>query len=161
MIGADHPATEVRSYDPSIPGGWLFAVRSNGVFTGTLMNITSGRAYWVLTDSFEGIEVDIPRLSAGSPVAPPTVKIVKGWNMVPVQDVTESRDDISAEIYFSGIEVSRVYTFNTLTNNWDGVVVGATKTETVGTVTTDVPDDYLMVGKGYWVFATEEGTLAP
>ena len=161
VIGADHPATEVRSYDPSIPGGWLFAVRSNGAFTGTLTNITSGRAYWVLTDSFESIEVDIPRLSAGSPVAPPTVKIVKGWNMVPVQDVTESRDDVSAALYFSGLEVSRVYTFNTLTNSWDGVVVGATMVDGTSVPSKVVPDDYLMVGKGYWVFATEEGTLAP
>ena len=158
VIGADHPATEVRSYDPSVPGGWLFAVRSDGVFAGTLMNITSGRAYWVLTDSFEAIEVDIPRLSAGSPVAPPTVKIVKGWNMVPVQDVTESREAISAETYFSGIKVSRIYTFNTLTNSWDSVVVGATMLDDDANV---VPDDYLEVGKGYWVFATEEGTLAP
>ena len=155
VIPADHPAVSVISYDPSVPGAWLTATRgSDGAFQGTLMNITSGRAYWINTTTFESIEVDIPRLDAGTPVLPPTVNIVKGWNLVPIQDVTETREDMSAKAYFSGIEVSRVYTFDTVANAWDSVTVGSVDSD-------GEPTDLLSVGQGYWVFATEEGTLAP
>ena len=155
VIPADHPAQSVLSYDPSVPGAWLTATRSSGgAFAGTLMEITSGRAYWIHTTSFEAIKVDIPRLDAGSPVVPPTINIVKGWNMVPIQDVDEDRADMSAKGYFSGVDVSRVYLFDTVANAWISVDVGAVDED--GNAT-----DMLQVGKGYWVFATEEGTLAP
>ena len=155
VIPADHPARSVLSYDPSIPGAWLTATRSNGGgFEGTLTEITSGRAYWIHTTSFESIKVDIPRLNAGSPVAPPTINIVKGWNMVPVQDVDEDREDVSAKSYFSGLDVSRVYWFDTVGNTWTSIDVGSVDDD--GNAT-----DMLQVGKGYWVFTTEEGTLAP
>jgi hypothetical protein len=155
VIPADHPARSVLSYDPSIPGAWLTATRSNGgAFEGTLTEITSGRAYWIHTTSFESIKVDIPRLSAGSPVAPPTINIVKGWNMVPVQDVDEDREDVSAKSYFSGLDVSRVYWFDTVGNTWTSVDVGSVDDD--GNAA-----DMLQIGKGYWVFTTEEGTLAP
>ncbi len=155
VIPADHPAMSVLSYDPSVPGAWLTATRANGgAFAGTLMEITSGRAYWIHTTSFEAIKVDIPRLDAGSPVVPPTINIVKGWNMVPVQDVDEDRADVSAKAYFSGVDVSRVYMFDTVGNSWTSIDVGSTDED--GNAT-----DMLQVGKGYWVFATEEGTLAP
>lgn len=154
VISADHPAMSVLSYDPSVPGAWLTATRAgDGAFAGTLMEITSGRAYWIHTTSFEAIEVDIPRLDAGSPVVPPTINIVKGWNMVPVQDVDEDRADVSANDYLSGIEVSRVYWFDTVANTWVSINVGSTDD--------GIATDMLQVGKGYWVFATEEGTLAP
>ena len=154
VIPADHPARSVLSYDPSIPGAWLTATRSNGAFEGTLTEITSGRAYWIHTTSFESIKVDIPRLDAGSPVAPPTINIVKGWNMVPVQDVDEDREDVSAKSYFSGLDVSRVYWFDTVGNTWTSIDVGSVDND-------DNATDMLQVGKGYWVFTTEEGTLAP
>ena len=154
VIPADHPARSVLSYDPSIPGAWLTATRSNGAFEGTLTEITSGRAYWIHTTSFESIKVDIPRLDAGSPVAPPTINIVKGWNMVPVQDVDEDREDVSAKSYFSGLDVSRVYWFDTVGNTWTSIDVGSVDDD-------DNATDMLQVGKGYWVFTTEEGTLAP
>ena len=154
VIPADHPARSVLSYDPSIPGAWLTATRSNGAFEGTLTEITSGRAYWIHTTSFASIKVDIPRLDAGSPVAPPTINIVKGWNMVPVQDVDEDREDVSAKSYFSGLDVSRVYWFDTVGNTWASIDVGSVDND-------DNATDMLQVGKGYWVFTTEEGTLAP
>ena len=155
VIPADHPAMSVLSFDPSVPGAWLTATRSNGgAFEGTLMDITSGRAYWIHTTSFEAIKVDIPRLDAGSPVVPPTINIVKGWNMVPVQDVDEDRADVSAKAYLAGVDISRVYWFDTVANTWISIDVGSTDDD--GNAT-----DMLQVGKGYWVFATEEGTLAP
>ena len=149
-VMGSHPASTVLTYDPTVPGAWLTAVRTanNGAFEGTLMSMTSARAYWILTDSFEALAVDIPRLNPGAPKPPPTINIVKGWNFVPVQDVSEAREDVSADDYLgsAGLEITRVYSFDTIGNRWVGL---------------DIETEDLEIGKGYWVFANKEGTLAP
>ena len=72
VIPPTHPVSTVLTYDPSVPGGWLTAVRGgDGLWAGTLDTISAGRAYWVLTNSFEAIKVNIPRLSSGAAVLPP------------------------------------------------------------------------------------------
>ena len=164
VIPADHPIDSIRSYDPSVPGAWLSAVRgADGMFEGTLDAITSSRAYWVHTQSFESLDVDIPRLTAGAPVLPPEVAIVTGWNMIPVQDVTNSGEGRSAAAYTSGLDVTRIYTFNTVQNAWESLTVGATKDdpEDDSDDPKQVPDDVLEIGRGYWIFSEKEGTLAP
>lgn len=154
VISAAHPASTILTYDPSVPGGWLTAVRDNdGLFAGTLTTITSNRAYWILTNSFEAINITIPRLASGAAALPPTVNIVEGWNFVPVLDVTgvsvKSGDvTVAPATYFAGLTLSRAYTFNTVANTWSSVTVAST-----------VED--LSTGKGYWVYATKTGTLVP
>jgi hypothetical protein len=147
VIPADHPASTVLSYDAE--AGWTTAIRSeDGTWLGTLMSIDASSAYWIQTDSFEAIEVDIPRISAGTSM-PPSIALSEGWNFVPVTDVSgdlSSGDSMSAKAYFSGTKVNRVYTFNTLMGTWDSVDL-----ET-GTVT---------VGSGYWAHASEAGVIAP
>ncbi len=147
VIPADHPASTILTYDAG--AGWLTAIRSgDGTWLGTLMTIDATRAYWVQTDSFEAIEVDIPRISAGTSV-PPTIALSAGWNFVPVIDVTGDMghgDEVPASAYFSGVDINRVYTFDTLMGMWDVV---------------DVEDGSLMVGSGYWVHADEDDVLAP
>jgi hypothetical protein len=149
VVSASHPATTILTYDASVPGGWLTAVRGDdGAFAGTLTDITAGRAYWVLTNSFESIKVTIPRLSSGAAMLPPTVNIVEGWNFVPVLDVTGGKvagdATVTAASYFANLTVSRVYTFNTIGNSW-----------------TDTTGANVVVGSGYWVYATKAGTLVP
>ena len=88
------------------------------------------------------------------------VNIVKGWNLIPVQDVTDSGDGPSAAAYTAGLDVTRIYTFNTVRNAWDSVAIGAMMQEdpecspggTDNTVCAMVPGDELMIGKGYWIF---------
>ncbi len=147
VIPADHPASTILTYDAG--SGWLTAIRSgDGTWLGTLMTIDASRAYWIQTDSFEAIEVDIPRISAGTSV-PPTIALSAGWNFVPVTDVTGDMghgDEVSASAYFSGVDINRVYTFDTLMGMWEVV---------------DVEDGSLMVGSGYWVHADEDDVLAP
>jgi hypothetical protein len=151
VIPATHPVSTVLTYDPSVPGGWLTAVRGgDGNFAGTLDTISAGRAYWVLTNSFEAIKVNIPRLSSGAAVLPPTINIVTGWNFIPVLDVT---GDLAAGAtatttgtgsYTAGLTVSRVWTFDTVGNKW-----------------VDVTTTTVAVGSGYWLYATKSGTLIP
>ena len=70
VVLGDNPADSVRTYDPMAPGLWLSAARNaEGMFEGTLTDITANRAYWLHTQSFESIDVDIPSLGAGQPVS--------------------------------------------------------------------------------------------
>ena len=151
VIPADHPAMTVLTFDPSVPGGWLTALRgADGSFSGTLTDITAGRAYWISTPSFEGLEIDIPKQAAGVAQVLPTISIAQGWNLVPILDVDGDfeLDDANADDnYFSGLSdgsVRGIYTFNTITNSWESVAA------------MDVE-----IGKGYWVYATEAGVIVP
>ncbi len=149
VIPADHPATTVLTYDPSVPGGWLTALRgADGSFTGTLSNITAGRAYWIQTPSFEGVKVDIPKQAVGAQILP-TIAIAQGWNLIPILDVDGDFELSDAEgyNYFSGLSegsVTGIYTFNTITNSWSSVAEA------------DVE-----IGKGYWIYATDAGVIVP
>lgn len=147
VIPSDHPASTILSYDAE--AGWTTAIRSeDGTWIGTLMTIDANRAYWIQTDTFDSISVDIPRISAGTSV-PPTIMLSEGWNFVPVTDVSGSMshgDAMSAKEYFSGTDVNRVYTFNTLMGLWENV---------------DLEDGMVMVGYGYWAHASEAGVIAP
>jgi len=157
VIG-DTPITKVYSYDPAVAGGWLVAAReknADGTFTaflGDLDTITSGRGYWVLTDTFEPISVDIPAITggesaAGNPVTPPSISVYKGWNLVPVIDVTgtNASSGITASTYLSGVSVTRIYLYDTISGKWQ---LKATS-------------DALSVGKSYWVYASKDGTIVP
>ena len=151
VISADHPAMTVLTYDPSVPGGWLTALRgADGSFTGTLTTITAGRAYWVQTPSFEGLKVDIPKQAVGAQILP-TITVAEGWNLIPILDVDGDFELNSGEAedynYFSGLSdgsVTGIYTFNTITNSWSSVAQG------------DVE-----IGSGYWIYATEAGVIVP
>ena len=147
VIPADHPASTILTYDAA--DGWMTAIRSeDGTWLGTLMTIDASRAYWIQTDSFESISVDIPRISAGTSVLP-TISLSTGWNFVPVTDVSGEMshgDEVSAKAYFGGTDVNRVYTFNTQMGMWENV---------------DLEDGMVMVGYGYWAHSTDDGVIAP
>lgn len=147
VIPADHPAGTILTYDAA--AGWLTAIRSeDGTWLGTLMTIDATRAYWIQTDSFDSIKVDVPRISAGTSVLP-IIALSEGWNFVPVTDVSGDRshgDVVPAKTYFSGTKVNRVYTFNTLLGLWEPV---------------DLETGNVMVGSGYWAHASEAGVIAP
>ena len=150
VIPADHPAMTVLSFDPSVPGGWLTALRgSDGSFSGTLTDITAGRAYWINTPSFEGVKVDIPKQAAGVAQVLPTISIAKGWNLIPILDVDGDFELSDAEgyNYFNGLSegtITGIYTFNTITNSWSSVA-----------------EEGVEIGKGYWVYATDAGVIVP
>ena len=79
--------SQVLTYDPTVEGGWLAAVRIDGVFEGGLTNIDATKSYLVYTTSVDPLKVDIPGLVQGSPVFPPEIQVHKGWNMVPASSL--------------------------------------------------------------------------
>ena len=172
------PVTTVYSFDPSVPGGWLVAVRGDKdePFSGNLTTISAIRGYWMLTDSFEAVAVNIPALAGGAvgaatPVSPPAISLVVGWNLVPILDITGglgAGDVIDSDVYFEGLEdeISRIYAYNTLENAWNVVVRGGADDQTIVDDQAAIPaalppEERLEVGKAYWVYLTEAGVLIP
>jgi hypothetical protein len=137
----------VVTYDPSVPGGWAQAVRETATssLSGTLMTISGNTGIWIKTSSFEKLKVDIPPVGQGT--IPPSFTLLAGWNLVPVVAVEAGVEDVDADTYLSGLKWSRAYGYESLTGTLQGFVPDG--------------DDVVTVGKGYWVFVSEDGTLVP
>ena len=137
----------VVTYDPSVPGGWAQAVRETATssLSGTLMTISGNTGIWIKTSSFEKLKVDIPPVGQGT--IPPSFTLLAGWNLVPVVAVEAEVEDVDADTYLSGLKWSRAYGYESLTGTLQGFVPNG--------------DDVVTVGKGYWVFVSEDGTLVP
>ena len=163
VIGST-PVTTIYTFAPTTASKWMVAVRERmedgtfGPFVGNLTNIDPNQAYWVLTDTFEAIQVDIPPLQGGAvigstPSTPPTIEVVEGWNFIPVLDVTGALSagaTLDSAVYFAGsiAKIARIYVFDTQAGTWTLIIAGAAV-------------DDLVVGKAYWVFATSAFTLVP
>jgi len=140
----------VVTYDPSVPGGWLTAVRADGVLSGTLATIDAQRGYWVHTANDDPIKVDIPGYTAGSQQLPPAIALVKGWNLVPAVTISGAAS-MDADLYFTGLSWTRGYGFNTSSDSFVSFISD----------TTDDAEGNIAVGKGYWIFLTKAGDLVP
>lgn len=146
----------VLTHAPSDEDGpWLTAVRdTNGVFQGNLTSISSQRGYWVKAETFDTVKIDIPAQSGGSAALPPAIPVVIGWNLVPVTDLSGSKADdanlgINFGAYLKGLTVSRVYTFDTVANQYS----------LIDHTATTPPDP--VVGSAYWAYVTKGDYLVP
>ena len=160
VIPADHPATQVYTYDPTEPGGWLNATRlrldevAEGearVFDGSLKQITGSVAYWIFTDSFEKLEIpfDSAVVRANQTIRQvPQVNLLQGWNLIPILDITGAKkfgDDLNTPTAYLRGDVLRAYGYSTSTNRY----------------TTVADDANLRVGYGYWVYMTKAKVIVP
>ena len=151
VLPATHPATEVLSYDTKDPAGpWLVAVRASagGAWStaGTLKVIDGSKAYWVRTSTFAPISTLIPERSVATVL--PTIPVYTGWNLVPASDLSQQKagEPIStAATYFTSIDWAVAYQFDTQGNTWSKLLAG----------------DNVVTAKGYWVWATKDGTFVP
>jgi hypothetical protein len=146
--------SSVVTYD-SATATWQSATRdSSGNLSGTLSTMDAQHAYWVNTTSFESIEVEI--LVTGQAAAPPAIAVVEGWNMVPVINVSGSGADVNggkagiqlgADAYFGSTKWITAYTWDTKAELW----------------VKKLPSTFaqLTVGKGYWLYVSEDGFLIP
>jgi hypothetical protein len=150
-VVAEQDVDVVITYDPMAAGGWLTAVRgTDGNFVGTLTTVDSTTAYWVHTDTFDPIKVDIPGFTAGSQVVPPAFDLGVGWNLVPVSSLDLTTTTIDADDYFSGLTWSRAYGYDNATAKFTSILPIDT-----------VNDPDVTVGQGYWIYLTKTGTLVP
>ena len=146
VIGADHPASIVLTYDPTMAGAWLSASRGeDGAFAGTLENIGARTAYWVFTDAFTSIKVPIVRQTGGSIGLLPSVNLVAGWNLLPVLDVSGGSgfgDDASSVGDYVK-NVVRTYSYDGSSDRFDQL------------------SGMLQVGRGYWAYLSAATVLVP
>ena len=141
--------SQVLTYDPTVEGGWLAAVRVNGAFEGGLTNIDATRSYLVYTTSVDPLKVDIPGLAQGSQEFPPAIQLHKGWNMVPASSLNPDFPARDVDSYLSGVKWSRGYYYDS-----DGRLTGF--------IPGDNDDDELVVkGRGFIIYVTETSTLVP
>ncbi|MBM3934031.1 MAG: hypothetical protein FJ319_06985 [SAR202 cluster bacterium] len=152
VIKTTNPIKYVLTYDPTVPGSWLTATRAeDGTLAGTLTHITANRAYWMYSTSFQALNVTIPVAGGGVATTLPTVNLVKGWNLLPVLDVTGTKTagqalEVTAATYMSGLSPTRIYDYNELADTFSSVVPATA---------------FLVVGQGYWVYLNAAGTLVP
>ena len=146
VIGADHPASIVLTFDPTQAGAWLSASRGeDGMFAGTLENIGARTAYWIFTDAFTSIKVPIVRQTGGSIGLLPSVNLVAGWNLLPVLDVSGGSgfgDDASSVGDYVG-NVVRTYSYDGSSDRFDQLT------------------GMLQVGRGYWAYLSKATVLVP
>lgn len=150
VVPSTHPATQILTYDPSASDGpWLVATRAtDGTWTGTLTTVDSSHAYWVNTTSSSPIKTLLKTPTLGAAILP-SIAVVAGWNLVPVVDLGQQAagDLMTAGTYLGSIGWKVAYGFGTTgnTNAWERVATG----------------DNIETGKGYWVWASADGTLVP
>jgi len=180
VIGSDMPVTTVYTFDPTVPGGWLVAVREtkNDPWVGDLTEITSSRGYWIMADQIEDWEVEIPRLpggavSGGTPIQPPIIDLFPGWNLVPIVDVTGTAltDSVyvDADDYFESArdEIARILAFDTIKNEWSTIPFGADPFDNTANADSTTPaideldDKDIAFGDAVWVYVTKAATLVP
>ena len=164
IIGVDDPVDLVTTYDPTAElGPWLVATRNadTGLFEGTLNTIDATHGYWVRASSFFDLTVDLP-LAALTGALPPTLPVAEGWNLVPIVDLTQKAfgSEIGPEAYFTGVSWSLAYTFDTIGSAWVRIPFRATGVAAPDDDSATLTDA-VQVGRGYWVFATADGTIVP
>jgi hypothetical protein len=150
----NNEVTTVITYDPSIPGGWLTAVRDGGVLSGSLTTIDATRAYWIYQEDGDDIKTLIPGTTTGVQSVPPAIPVVKGWNLLPVASMNNATGNVFADVYLSNLDWNKGKGWNPLTELWIDV-----QSNLLDNVIAD--DDTLTIGKGYWIFANKAGTLIP
>jgi hypothetical protein len=152
VLPSTHTATSVLTFDN---GQWLVASRgSSGVWEGTLVTIDGDHAYWVNTTSSEPVAALLALPSVGTAATLPSIAVNAGWNLVPVIDLAQAKDDgasggpdeFSASAYFTSITWSVAYTYDASTRTWARI------TSASGVVSN---------GQGVWVWADKAGTLIP
>ena len=147
VIPAASAVDIVLAYDPSTAGGWSTATRgTDGTMGGTLTTIDGSTAYWMHTTSFADLSVSIADQSGGTSTLLPTLNLSKGWNMVPVLDVTGTQDNadtIAHATYFANIDNTNIYKWDVTNSRY--AASGAN----------------LSYGVGYWVYLTAAGVLVP
>jgi len=187
VIGSDVAIDLVTTYDPTAAlGPWLVATRNadTGLLEGTLTTIDSAHAYWMRASSFVDLKVVLP-LPALTGSLPPTLAVQAGWNLVPIVDLQQRSfgTEVDADAYYTGLDWSLTYTFDTLNSKWIRIAKGTVDptctastalaqlaakcgtTPTGGaladTATPATLGDAVQVGRGYWVYASEAGTIVP
>jgi len=158
--------TQVIAYDASTPAQpWRIASKVDGNFSSQtdpgLTSVSTGHGYWVETSDFENQKVALEGPTGPGDARPSltTIAVGNGWNFVGVTDQSRSQtqsdaggttltrtgsdglqDNVTQESYFQNQNITRSYTFNTVTS----------KFQTLDTA------DLVKIGSGIWAFISPQ-----
>ena len=157
----------VLTYDPSIPGGWLTAVRDGDALVGTLTTIDAEHAYWIFQKNADDIKVDLPGYKGGAAAVPPAISIVKGWNLIPAVTLTIGESTVETTIdpdkYLLGLDWVKAKGWDAANEVWLDIA----RDLTVPPVMTNdnagktLNGNTITFGKGYWLYSNAAGTIIP
>ena len=187
LIPEDHPITIVMSYD-NTTRVWLVSRRDavTGLFTGDVAVMTADTAYFVLTTSFETLDILRPPLATAgaAPPVPPAISVFEGWNLVPVlSNLTKPPVGAAADTYFGTLGKTwlSALAWNPLTRTWTTVAPLSVEFTASASPTTDtftdrcgksypagtftvagqIVNSQVCIGEGLWLWVTEDGVLIP
>ena len=139
--------SQVLTYDPTVEGGWLAAVRVNGAWEGGLTDIDPSKAYLMYTTSVDDLKVDIPGFAQGSQDFPPTIQVYTGWNMIPASSL-DPDFEVDLDTYLASITWTRGYFYGA-----DGGIEQVTKDQD--------EQEKVTTGRGFLIYVEEDGVLVP
>jgi hypothetical protein len=161
VLPADHPATEVLKYEAGL---WVAAVREAGQpWEGELTDIDGQSAYWINTGSTAPLSAQLVQPGVGSASRPPAISLIAGWNLIPVTDLDQEKQDAKTpsgegderklgdddhDNYFSSLDMDDfvvAYTYNAVTRSWNRLV----------------QSDVVSNGQGVWVYVRSNVVLVP
>ncbi|MFN3974012.1 MAG: hypothetical protein ACK4K2_01860 [Dehalococcoidia bacterium] len=174
---ADTDVDTVMTWD-GITGSFLVARLNPAtrLFEGDVSTLEVGRGYYLRSNSFRPLRLTPAPTGAGAPPPQPPSPITlrQGWNLVGV--VANARPvphSIPADAYFATLRTpagtpawSRAYWYDGVTQAWQSITpgqvwpAGSTHPCTGAVLTAPQPAE-VCVGKGYWVYITQESTLVP
>jgi hypothetical protein len=156
-----HPADTITTYDAS-SGSWLTAVRddmgtptdsSDDTWVGELTTLNANVGYWLHTDTFEDLDVEIPGLDAGSQDLPPAFEVTVGWNLLGISSLDIEVSTIDSDDYFATVDWARAYSYDADNRDFNGIIPEDPESDT--------EDNTVSLGLGYWVWIDAAGTLVP
>lgn len=161
-----------------LSGAFLVARRNSAtrLFEGDISTLEVGRGYYLRSNSFRPIALTPAPVGAGAPPPQPPSPITlrQGWNLVGI--VVNARPippSIPADAYFATLRTpagtpawSRAYWYDGVTQTWLSLTPGqvwsaGSAHPCTGAVLPAPTPAEVCVGKGYWVYITQESTLVP
>jgi hypothetical protein len=176
VIPRGHLISLVMGFDKGAKA-WQVSQRDavTGLFVGDVKVMTATTGYFVLTNAFQPLRVSRPTVSGASvPPPPPAIEVLKGWNLIPVLSrAAPLPREADADDYLRLVIWEKAIGYSPLTRVWESVERGvALKTLILGDppyttpcgvthVAPKIVKSKVCLGKAYWLWASENGTIVP
>jgi len=117
----------------------------------TLTDLVDGEGYWVLITAEDTVTVSGVELP-GPGILPPVYDVVEGWNLIGFKSV----DFMNINEYLT--TVPKTVRASSVSYGWDATIQDY---EMVYLGDFPIPDSNFYPGQGYWLYLTEDASIAP
>ena len=156
VIPRGHPVSVVLSYEQATEQ-WSVSRRDpeSGQFAGDVTVVNAEAGYFVHTDSFQALTIHRPAPGGAANVPQfPARRLEKGWNLIPVLSSQRPLPvEIDAARYLSATAWVKAVSYEPHLHEW------VTMERPAAGDSADPPK--LKIGRAYWVWTREAGTIVP